>query len=70
MAQLLINAMNTVKIEDMQVNIELGGSYPIVLAVQKEYLKIFQMLIEKGANLVFDSENILHIIAKQKFKKV
>lgn len=28
------------------------------------------MLIEKGANLVFEAENILHMIAKKKFRKL
>jgi len=28
------------------------------------------MLIEKGANLVFESENILHIVVRKKFKKL
>ena len=28
------------------------------------------MLIEKGASLIYDSENILHIILKKKFKKI
>ena len=28
------------------------------------------MFIEKGALLVFESENILHIISKKKFKKL
>ena len=38
------------------------------MAVQKEFFKIFKMLIEKGANLIFEGENILHIIMKKKFK--
>lgn len=39
------------------------------MAVEREFHKIFQMLIEKGANLVYENENIMHIIMKKKFKK-
>lgn len=41
-----------------------------MVSVEREFLKIFQMLIEKGASLVYENENILHIIMKKKFRKL
>lgn len=43
---------------------------PIVISVEREFFRIFQMLIEKGASLTFDNQNIMHIILKKKFKKL
>jgi len=47
----------------------MGKSHVLVVAVEKEFLRIFKMLIEKGATLLFgNEETILHVIMKKKFK--
>ena len=40
----------------------------MVAAVEKEFVRIFKMLVDKGANLYGNDETILHVIMKRKFK--
>ena len=42
----------------------------MIIAVERQFFKIFQILVEKGASVVFENENILHLIVKKKFKKL
>lgn len=46
----------------------MGKNHVIVAAVEREFARIFKMLVEKGALLSFNDESILHIIMKRKFK--
>ena len=39
-----------------------------MVSVEKEFVRIFKMLVDKGANLCFNDETILHVIMKRKFK--
>jgi pyruvate carboxylase len=42
----------------------------LVVTVEKEFSRIFKMLVEKGAALMLSNEeSILHVIMKRKFKK-
>lgn len=52
----------------IQVNIEIGKTHAIIVTVEKEFARIFKMLVDKGATLVFNNEDtILHIIMRKKF---
>jgi hypothetical protein len=45
-----------------------GKTPALVVTVEKEFARIFKMLVDKGANLILNNEEtILHIIMKKKF---
>jgi hypothetical protein len=39
-----------------KVNIEIGKTHALAITVEKEFAKIFKMLVDKGATLILNNE--------------